>query len=192
MPLPPGDVAYTDIAYLTTVYRGFHGLHSFLDGHACIGPVDLVQIKNLDAQETQAGVSGTEDLVVAQVLARNHGGDKHPLTYTLDRLSHDIFGTIDFRCVDEVRPEFNPTSQRLDTATIFPGTEPNFWHHHISIAQLFQFDHGLVSTARGGSRGGELIRINRNFDHGRLATLERRLHRIADLVRMLDVIALGA
>src|SRR5215510_15669370 len=56
--LPQGEVAHADVAHLTAIYQGFHGLHSFLDGYARIGPVDLVQINDLRTQETQTGVNG--------------------------------------------------------------------------------------------------------------------------------------
>ena len=55
--LPQGEVAHPDVAHLAAIHQGFHGLHGFLDGHAPIRPVDLVQIDDLRTQEVQTGAS---------------------------------------------------------------------------------------------------------------------------------------
>src|SRR5262249_7654670 len=102
------------------------------------------------------------------------------------------FSAINFCRVNERCPQLDTTTQGLDATTIFPGTEADLRYHDARIAKWLQFHTSLPPTACCRGRSRELVRINGNFDHRWLPTLQGRLYRIADLIGVLDIIALSA
>ena len=96
-----------------------HGPHRLGDGHAGVGPVDLIQVDLVHAQQAQALVRRPQHRIVSQVAPQHLGRDEHPVPDAGDGLAHLVLRAVHLRRVDQVGAEFNPAPSAAPSRRLY-------------------------------------------------------------------------